>query len=149
MQLPVYNIHNNKATTMLISYTTAYSPRPPSSYLSSPSVGQRLWVVSVGLSCYCLGHYPSMHPPLSCRGGQIISSPHTRMLRHHLCFDICPSPTRPLPRKQLSPKLLPRLCYRMYGGQMPTMVIFRGHASGEGANAQHTLRINAVMILLV
>ena len=57
--------------------------------------------------------------------------------------------TCPLPRKQLSPKLLPRLCYRIYGGQMPTMVIFRGHASGEGANAQHTLRINAVMILLV
>ena len=31
--------------------------------------GPWLWAVSVGLSGYCTGHYPSMHAPLNCRGG--------------------------------------------------------------------------------
>jgi len=26
----------------------------------------------------------SMHPPFSCRGGQLVLSPHTRMPRHHV-----------------------------------------------------------------
>ena len=60
---------------------------------------------------YCPGQYPSIvdpgihastHPPLSCRGGQLIS--YLRTLWH--------SPPRhlPLPRKQLSRTLLPGLC---------------------------------------
>ena len=32
---------------------------------------------------------------------------------------------------------------------MSAMVIFGGHVSGEGANAQHALRIDAVTILSV
>jgi len=36
--------------------------------------GPWLWTVSVDLSGYCPGQYPSVHPPLSCRGGQHISA---------------------------------------------------------------------------
>jgi len=58
-------------------------PETPSFVLSQP--------VAVGGKCraiwfLCLrpGQYPSVHPPLSCRRGQLILSPHTRMPRHHL-----------------------------------------------------------------
>jgi len=57
-----------------------------------------LWVVDVGLSGYCLGQYPSMHPPLSCHRGQLILSPHMCMPpTHHLWSDICPPNTCPSP----------------------------------------------------
>jgi len=46
------------------------------------SAGTWLWAVSVGLPGYCPRHYSSMHPPLSCRGGQLILSLHMHMLRH-------------------------------------------------------------------
>jgi len=54
-------------------------------------------MVSVGLSGYCPGQQPSMHPPLSCHGGQLILAPNTHMPRHHMGSDIstpdtCPSP---------------------------------------------------------
>jgi len=53
-----------------------------------------------------------------------------------------PPNTCPLPRKVIAntPALFG------YGGQMSAMVIFGGHVSSEGANAQHALRIHAVTI---
>ena len=73
----------------------------------------------------------------------------TRVCPDHLWSDIL-SPQHLLrPRKQLWQTLLSGLCYRRYGGQMSAMVIFGGHVSEKGANAQQALRINAVTILIV
>jgi len=58
-----------------------------------------LWAVSVGLSGFSPWQYPSMHPQLSCRGGQLIVSLHTRMPRYHVCSDVCPPRHLPPPPK--------------------------------------------------
>jgi len=56
--------------------TRAYGPTAldPLPCISFALVGPWLWAVSEGLSGYCPGQYPSMYPPLSCRGRQLISA---------------------------------------------------------------------------
>ena len=39
------------------------------------------------------------------------------------------------------PRRVARLSWPRYGGQMSSMVIFGGHVSGEGTDAQHALRL--------
>jgi len=90
--------------------------------------------------CYPIGL--SFHSSRSCPLLQLISA-HT-YARDTTCDLTFPQHQRP-PRKKLSPTLLPVI----YDGQMSAMVILGGHVSEEGANAQHALRINAVMILSV
>jgi len=113
--------------------------RPYTLYLVSrfALAGPWLWAVSEGLSGYCPGQYPSMYPPLSCRGRQLISA------------DTCPPTPAPSPENS-------------YCGHYSLVCVivqvwradvcdgdFWGHVSGEGANAQHALRIDAVTILSV
>ena len=107
-----------------------------------------LWVVSVDIG-YCPGLYPSRHPPLSCCWGQIILSP-----QDPGCWDTM----RDLTFVPPTPATAPENSYRGYYSLVCVRVDmsvrsphwwFSGGVSGEGANVQHTLSINTVVILLV
>ena len=90
----------------------------------------------------------SMHPPLSCRAGQLILSPHTRWMPTtcHLTFG--PPDTCPSPNNNHRGHLPPGLCKGRYG-LMSAIVIFRGHVSEERTNAQHALYKTPLAILTV
>jgi len=67
---------------------------------------------------------------------------------------VCPSTTCDLTFVPPTPAPSPENSHRTHYSLVCVRVDvlggdFRGHASGEGANAQHALRINAVTILLV
>ena len=98
--------------------------------------------------CLRPGQYPSVHPPLSCRKGQLILSPHTRMPRHHLWPVVCSPNTCLFPENSYDGHY-PLFCVRVgMAGRCPRWW-FSVDVFGEGPNSQHTLSINAVTILLV
>ena len=120
--------------------TRAYGPGPP------PCTSLCARSVDIG---YCLGLYPSRHPPLSCCWGQIILSPQDPGCRDTM---------RDLTFVPPTPATAPENSYRGYNSLVCVRVDmsvrsphwwFLGGVSGERANAQHTLSINAVVILLV
>ena len=112
-------------------------------FRGSRSAGPRLWVVSVDLSGYCPGQYPSMQPPLSWRAGLELSYLRTRVRQDTTGdqtfappTDTCPSPENSY-RGHYS-----LVCVRVgTAGRCPRWW-FLGEVSEEGANAQHALRIN-------
>jgi len=86
----------------------------------------------------------SMHPLLSCRGGQLILSPRTLVACGDTGCDLTfvPADTCPSPLTIVA-DIYPLVRVRgRYGGKMYAMVIFGGYASGKGTNAQHALRID-------
>jgi len=82
----------------------------------------------------------SVHPPLNCLGGQLIST-HTNAKTPHVIWHLSPLDTWPSPDNNYRWHLPPGLFWSRYGGQMSVVVIFRARVR-EGTNAQNALCIN-------
>jgi len=124
--------------TTLCAYvhTLAYGPRP------LVSLTLRLAVAVCG-KCRPIrlpSGTVSIHPPLNCLGGQLIST-HTNAKTPHVIWHLSPLDTWPSPDNNYRWHLPPGLFWSRYGGQMSVVVIFRARVR-EGTNAQNALCIN-------
>jgi len=117
----------NGWATSMSNLKPSWNPVPLYSVLHIDSP----WLWAVTGKCRPIRLLSGAVPPYA-PTGQLILSLHMRMRRHHVWSDICPLDTCPLPQKQLSWTLCPRLCQGRYGRQMSAMVIFGGHVSGRG-----------------